>query len=326
MPRFVTYSLLSLMIVLLLSSCMTYTQEEAKLKIAAVPSVTETPLPSTKMKKVEDQPLIAIAEISKSESPQIQEITTFSAALVPLPCQGSAQQLAEVQQFIQESHFDIIGFSGDDQTLVSMSDMLSIPMYWTENGLLVATDFPLVSQEDTFLEFQVANEQTLHVAIVDLQDSTVFQKLNATLSTQEWETVVMDAHSRRLASVDSLLSTANGDYTLIFASLGEPSATDWFETATAHPYRIQLRWPMVEAFERSRYVDSWKLTHYDAISSPGTTWKFVTEDNTFAERVDYLFQRGLLPIETKVIPLESVDTKKFPYEQRSVVTGTFMIP
>jgi hypothetical protein len=113
---------------------------------------------------------------------------------------------------------------------------------------------------------------------------------------------------------------------LVLASLGEPAATDWFETAENHPYRTEVNWPIIEKFLAHRFLDSWKMTHYDATSAPGITWKLVTDTITYAERVDFLLSKGLLPIRTTTITLSEEQKERRPYEQRFALTGTFIIP
>jgi hypothetical protein len=143
---------------------------------------------------------------------------------------------------------------------------------------------------------------------------------------ERWSTLVEEADRERVSNLVYLLEYNDNEPIIVLASLGEPSSDDWFETTGEHPYRTRLRWPLSEVLGEHRYLDSWRLTHHNAISSPGITWELRTLKETFKERVDYLFQKGLLPIETNTIPISLGDMKKFPYEQRSAVTGTFVVP
>ncbi|MDD4615395.1 MAG: hypothetical protein PHI40_08350, partial [Caldisericia bacterium] len=139
----------------------------------------------------------------------------------------------------------------------------------------------------------------------------------AAASTEDWEAIVQ-AHQQELP-----LSQQEGP-TLLLASLGQPTSEDWFETAFTHPYRIPLRWPYSDMFGGQGFLDSWRLTHYNAETAPGFTWEYTsTDNNKYAERIDYIYTQGLLPLATETVPMGPWEMMN---EQRSAITGTFIVP
>lgn len=320
------------------SSCMTYTHAEAKQEIKAVPSVPETPLAPTKLSEqpshiTVEEPIpmpppteTPEPEAIKPETKKERPIISFNVAIIPLPCQSTHEMLDTIIEVVEDSHMDIIGFTGEAEALGYIGENISLPIFWVAGGQLVATKYPLDMVDSSLARIQISEERSIRLSIVDIQDSNIFQSLLSEPSPERWSALVEDAHNTRISAIEYLLNYSETEPILVLASLGEPSGDDWFETAENHPYRTRLRWPLVEALEEQRYLDSWRLTHHNASTSPGNTWELRTKERSFAERVDYLFQKGLLPTETKTIPILLGDTKKLPYEQRSAVTGTFIVP
>lgn len=330
MKRFALVLGIAVSLLVFFSSCMTYTHEEAKRKISAAPSIPETPPTPTKLS--EQPSSLQEKEPAQPEAPVVTErvedhpIISFSAALVPLPSKSTTDMLDTIIAVAEQSETDIIGFTGESEALVYVGRHIGIPTYWTTDGQLLATDFPVDMLDAPIARIYVDDERTIRLSIVDLHQSNTFQSLYSEPSPAQWSTLVEEANSERIPKIAHLLEHIDNGPILVLASLGEPSGSDWLETAEDHPYRIRLRWPLVESLEENRYLDSWRLTHHNPTTSPGSTWELTTRDETLAERVDYLFQKGLLPIETNTIPINLGDTKKFPYEQRSAVTGTFVVP
>lgn len=308
-----------LLVTVFFPSCMTYTQEMAKQKIDAIPSIPEKPLAETKFDSdsLPEEPVETI--------PEKRPIITFSAALVPLPCRPTSSMLDVIIDAVCTTDVDIIGFTGDADTLAYMAENLCLPTYWTGSGQLVATRLPIDSLDTPLARVQISPDRSLSIGVVDVQSSNVFSSLSS-LPPGSWEQVMDEAHDERMTALEPIFQYNGEDPILVLASLGEPSGNDWFETAEGHPYRIKLRWPLVETFEAYRFLDAWRISHYRAVEAPGHTWELHTPSMTYAERVDYLFNRGLLPTETRIIPIRLGDTKKLPYEQRAAVTGTFILP
>lgn len=331
--HFILITSVVLSLIFLLSSCMTYTHEEAKQKIAATPSIPEVPPTSTKLVDQPgsaQSPTVSYPAPSQAEAvPEPQEERTvirFTVALVPLPIESTEAMLDTIISEVEASQTDIIGFTGNPEALIYVGEHIGIPIHWTTDDLLLATTYPIELSDSPIVRLRVHEERSIRLSIIDLHESHLFQVLYDEPQIERWSTLVEEADRERGSDLVHLLEYNDNEPIIVLASLGEPSSDDWFETTGEHPYRTRLRWPLSEVLGEHRYLDSWRLTHHNAISSPGITWQLRTLKETFKERVDYLFQRGLLPIETNTIPISLGDMKKFPYEQRSAVTGTFVVP
>ena len=310
-----------LLLVFLLSSCMTYTYQDALQEIPAERSVPGDELPSTR-KVMPEEPTV-------DQPPPVaveKAITTVEAALVPLPCNGPQELLDLIIQEIHHRSFDIVGFTGDLESLDYVASHLNIPVYWTEQGLPVATELSVSQGPTQFMQVTTDTGRALNLALIDIQESTVFERLLAIPHQDRWQDVVLEADGERSDQVAHLLDYRDEEPLLVLASLAEPAAMDWFETAEGHNYRTRLAWPLVERFQERRFLDSWRMTHYHAATDSGHTWTLVTENEVYAERVDFLLSLQLIPVRTMTIPMGPWESHRLPYEYRSAVTGTFVLP
>ena len=305
-------SLLGLCCLFFLSSCMTYTYQDAKKIIPEEPqaAATEIIIPSTPTPEPEEK----------------QDLRPIEVVLIPLPCNAEKTLLDTIIREADEGGYDLIGFTGETEALVYVASLVKTPVYWTQQGKVITSPLSITQTSGEFPLVTLENGQEFRVTLVDIQETTVFQALRAESDQSRWESIIAKEHPSREQAIQPILAYEAETPLLVLASLGEPSAADWFETAADHPYRIPVSWPIVENLLVHRFLDSWRMTHYQAASAPGITWELGTETMTYTERVDFLFSKGLIPIRTTTIDIGEGQKERLPYEQRSALTGTFIIP
>lgn len=327
LKRILSTSLL-LAFLMVATSCMTYTYTDAREVIPADRSIPVTPYPTTKVVPpngtIEAQP--EPDAVPTPQPPAPIPVETVTAALVPLPFQASPRFLDLIVDEAINARIDILGFTGESSSIAHIASRFPSDFMLLDPTRLLVTGLKVLNIESPFVVVGLDSGKTLSIALIDLQDSNVFQNLLTESTDETRVNAVLTAHETRKAQVEPLIQFAGTHPLLVLASLGEPSGDDWFETAAGHPYRIPFAWPMTDLLDEYGYMDSWRLTHYDAQSAPGTTWEYTTNDFSFGERVDFLLVKGLLPSETHTVPIGPGETKRLPYEQRSAVTGTFIVP
>ena len=316
---------LTVLLTVSLVSCMTYTYADAQKEIPPLPPVPPQQLAETRLAAIErdGKPLSPPVEVATI--PVRLPLTILQVALVPLPCEADEQFLDRILSESTQRNYDVLGFTGDQRSIAYVKEHARSPSITFGEDRVLLTDLEILEVDRTRATLAVGEYGILSVGMVNLQDSVVFQELRATEDRHAWERVIAQAHPERLSQVNELLQIRE-EATLILASLGEPSAEDWFETAGDHPYRMALNWPLGEAFEEAGFLDSWRMTRYNAVTDPGWTWEFTDVGEHYTERVDFLFSRKLIPIESNTEVIGPWDTKRFPHEQRSAVTGTFILP
>lgn len=312
-----SYSLAAFLSLIVLSTvsmfgCMTYTYADAQSAIPAVSSIpSEEPI-STFVKK-EERPL---AEKSA--------IIALSAALVPLP-QGASQSLLDaIVSSVNHGKIDVIAFTGDEQTISSLVDTGALPLVRLDERSALATTLKIIEQKDATLVVETADGKRVRIAVANLQHITVLESF---IASKEWEEEVFRLHEKRLALIQPLVETDDGLPFLFLASLAEPASTDWSSPSVDYyPYRRTFAWPMVDYLEQQGFFDSYRLTHYSARTDAGITFKLATPSYTLEERLDYLFIRGLLPLETDTKALPCSGREGPCIEERFALTGLFVVP
>lgn len=311
-----SYSLAAVLSLIVLSTvsmlgCMTYTYADAQSAIPAVSSIpSEEPI-STFAKK-EERPLTENAAI-----------IPLSAALVPLP-QGASQSLLDaVVSSVNHGKIDVIAFTGDEQTISSLVDTATLPLVRLDERSALATTLKIIEQKDATLVVEAADGKRVRIAVANLQHITVLESF---LASKEWEEEVFRLHEKRLALIQPLVETDDELPFLFLASLAEPASTDWSSPSVDYPYRRAFAWPMVDYLEQQGFFDSYRLTHYSAGTDAGITFKLTTPSYTLGERIDYLFIRGLLPLETDTKALPCNDWEGYGKEERFALTGLFVVP
>ena len=307
---------------------MTYTYTDAQQVIPAVRSIPVKRYPTTKVVPptgtIEEQPKPDTVS-TPQPAPSIP-VETVTATLIPLPFQVSPEFLDLIVDEAINSHRDILGFTGESSSIAHIASRFPSNAILLAPTRLLVTGLKVLNIESPFVVVGLDSGKTLSIALIDLQDSNVFQNLLTESAEETQVNTILSAHETRKMQVEPLIQFAGTHPLLVLASLAEPSGDDWFETAAGHPYRLPFAWPMADLLDEYGYMDSWRLTHYDAQSAPGITWEYTTDDYSIGERVDFLLVNGLLPSETHIVPIGPEETKRLPHEQRSAVTGTFIVP
>jgi len=116
-------SLLGLCCLFFLSSCMTYTYQDAKKIIPEEPqaAATEIIIPSTPTPEPEEK----------------QDLRPIEVVLIPLPCNAEKTLLDTIIREADEGGYDLIGFTGETEALVYVASLVKTPVYWTQQGKVI---------------------------------------------------------------------------------------------------------------------------------------------------------------------------------------------
>ena len=308
-----------------LVSCMTYTYAEASKAIPVGPSGEGSSLPETRYAVLQQVEPTSFAEKAIPVGEEVSAVSLLRAALIPLPCDAEPVLLDAILNVAMASELDVWAFTGDARSIAYVDDNSPVQGIMFGTDRFVVTSREILAVSDSSVRIAADGNRTVGIAVVNLQESTAFDILRRTEDVSLWKPLIDAVHETRIKAVQPLLG-AHDMPLLVLASLGEPSAEDWFDTASDHPYRTPIAWPLLDALQESDFLDSWRMTHFNAVSDPGTTWELHDESALFSERVDFLLAKGLLPMETSTVLVGPAKQERLPHEQRWAVTGTFLIP
>ncbi len=77
----------------------------------------------------------------------------------------------------------------------------------------------------------------------------------------------------------------------------------------------------------NNFIDSFRVTHFSEKTNPGNTWFGYIHGDLYEERLDYIYVKSVIPVESKILGIERllqpVDSKN---PVRQAVFGTFILP
>ncbi len=282
-----------LLLVVSLSGCMTYRYEKAK---TLIPPAVEEPFIETRLTQI-DHPLVV------EERPFL----TFKALFIPLPEEPSLALLNDVLANVSAHPYEVVAFIGDAEAVTYLEREFEEMSYRLAERQLLVTPHKGVIDEGGELLLNLHPKAQLTVALLEI-------------SPGAYQRFIEGADLEELPQKDNLNLPSAERPTLLFASLGEPSAEDWFETAEGHLYRTKTIWPNSSALREAGFFDTWRLTHYSALSDPGVTWEYNYADElVVSERIDYLYVK-------EIVPLESQTYEIAPEGGRFAIEASFIIP
>jgi hypothetical protein len=349
-----TYLSLSVILVMLLFSsvsCMSYTYSEAKANIPAIQSIPENPPVLTH--KIMETPVAAPEEIVHIEEPPVEiskniifdfpyyhqsskasqtlqgSITLFSVLFIPLPESHLLDEivLSEIIEGIRYVAPSILTLTGDIGTFLLLFDSLDMNGVILDEKTAVITSLPIIEMSSNWVILEPAPGKSLQLAVIDLKEKSPLAEFQRNPSYPDsMQSEVQKAHVYRQSVVQTVLEELKPIPTILSASLFEPSGLDW-TTSSSFSYRIPFDWPMETFLIDNNFIDSFRVTHFNEETNPGNTWIGYIHGDLYEERLDYIYVKSVIPVESKILGVESLlNPKDSNNPARLAVFGTFILP
>ena len=295
---------LTMLILISLTSCQSYMFEEAQQAIAPTPSIIKPTDAYSKAVQVEipvvEEPVALQTELINQTTKEDKERKTLSIVYIPLPSFVMATDVSLIAKRIEQEILDIIAFSGTPIVLEKMKEALSFKVEQLENNTLLVTNLPLISKGYPYSIFTFSNDTPIAVSILDIRENTHYEEaLNGEISTS------MLLKHPMLEEITSYTSLLTDIPTVVFASLYSP-----LDSSLLSPFDV---------------LDAYEVTHHKDQLGNGTTLRLNGGREPISLRSDYLFTHNLLPLLSETIDITIAQTKKVPSEERSAISGTFII-
>lgn len=328
------------------TACMSYTYSDALKNIPAVPTLPEqtpisthrqAPVPTPVPMQEAPEPILpkqaSLVDLSAelitfpyyhqvTEHPvQLQSpIAVVSVLLVPL----TEKELADVTLWPEAS---IIVLTGGLQPMLAAIQNLDMNAVLFAGGYAILTNLPIGTITTQSVVLEPIPGKPLQVAAVNLKDPSPLLSLQENPDyVANWQEAVQETHLLREKSMSALLEGLEDTPTLLAASLFEPSGLDWTASSSQSSYRTPFDWPMSEFLMEKGFVDSYRATHFSEETDGGNTWLGTIHGMDLSERVDFLYIKDIIPVETSVVEqvVEPAEPGSFP--KQSGVFGYFLIP
>jgi len=242
-------------------------------------------------------------------------VGTVSALLAPLAEEG----LADVALWPEAS---IIILTGNLQPMLATIQELEMNGVLFAGGYAILTNLPIVTITPHSVIVEPISGKTLQVVAANLKDPSPLKSFQDTPDyMSDWQAAVQEAHVPREKAMRTLLDSLEEIPTLFAASLFEPSGLDWTEFSQV-PYRLPYDWPMSDFLAEQGYIDSYRASHFSEETDEGSTWSGSVHGIDLSERIDFLYIKDLIPVETRVVEYSEPGS----VAKQSGVFGSFLIP
>lgn len=258
-------------------------------------------------------------------------VLKFSSLLIPLPDNRlSAEDAERLSQEIVSSISDIdlpvLFITGHLQNVITLVNQLRRDAVVVSNGAIV-TSLPITEIGKNSVTVMPQDGKPIQLLLAYTPEYQVAEAFFNNPSSTDWQTVVKEQKESRSRQLeDMLLETSTATPVLVGASLFEPSHLDW-TSFTPVVYRKAYDWPLSLLMEEKQFLDAYRTTHYSEETAAGTTIRWQQGSLDLQERIDYMYSRKLLPLETTMLSLgglSSQSDKQAP--NRYALLGTYIIP
>lgn len=258
-------------------------------------------------------------------------IAKFSSLLIPLPdnrlSTDDAQRLAqEIASSIADIDLPVVFITGDMQNIVTLVNQLKRDAVIVPEGAIV-TSFPVASIGKNSVTVTPAKGKTLQLMLDYAPEYNVLPAFLSDPTSNTWKDVVAKQKDDRVTDLKDALSEASATApVLIGASLFEPSYQDWTSFAPV-TYRSAYDWPLSQLLDDEHYIDGYRATHYSEETDAGVTIRWKNGDVELQERIDYLYSKRLLPMESTMLNLGGLSAptdKQTP--SRYALLCTYILP
>ena len=225
----------------------------------------------------------------------------------------------EVYTSIKDLSVPVVFVTGHMENVIALVKEMRTDAVLFSTGAIITT-FPIVKTSDFGVTVQYSDKVQIRLSLINLPQ---YEVLQAFLENNDWQTLQKVASEERLKKLETIVEEGSStDPTLIGASLYEPSYQDWNTFSPVSYRQMDYLWPLSEFLEQAGFYDSYRITHFNEATDAGNTliaknWK---------ERVDYLFSRKMLPLESSMLTIGGESVPDENTISRFGIFSAYLIP
>lgn len=225
----------------------------------------------------------------------------------------------EVHKSISDLAVPIVFVTGNMENVIALvREMRSNAAIFSTGAII--TSFPIQDLSTFGADIQYQEKKTLRLVVANLPEYQVVEQF---ARTGDWQATQESLTGNRLTNLKGMLGEGSLTVpTLLGASLYEPSYRDWNTFSPVAYRQIDYLWPLSAFLENEGFYDTYRLTHFSEATNAGNT--LVT--GTWKERVDFLYSRKILPLESAMLTIGGESAPDDKGVSRFGILGTFLVP
>ncbi len=327
-------ALLPLLILLLLfSSCATYTIAEAREAISYPESgSTETRIRVINEKKEaeeEEKRRIALeaavneypSDVSSLTCPfyynpvknnrteKADVNTVFSAVLIPLGEEPLSDEAVEsVVSFLGNYSFTLTALTGSLSNQIRIATALQKDAVTTEGGTIVLDGVVLEEMTEDHIVAALTPERSVTVYPRDLHPVIPEDE-----TAEDLLLMVDNLEKKNAEALIESISSSTTDARILFLSSTAPSSLDWTDW-TEYDYREERSFLLSDILLSLSWNDAYASTRFSEETEAGVT----RSAGPYRERLDFIYTKGIITLSSIVVPIENLSS--------SATVADFLIP
>lgn len=241
--------------------------------------------------------------------------SSFSVLFIPLgQTDLDRKVISEVVASISDIDVPFVAFTGTLANRVEFAKQYKHDAVIFKDGAL-AFSLTLKEAKEGNASFDAGGGKTLSFASLALPDEAFMQK---DIDASGWNNALKTKGDKRIALFDAQEKLITDNARIIALSPDEPSTLDW-TAFTPYSYRKDLSWPLSDHILSLGYSDTFRATHFSEEVNGGIT----RENGKMKERLDFLYTKGLMEVESERIMLSGLSDSKTP---SFGLIATYIIP
>lgn len=322
-----------LILLLLFSSCATYTIAEAREAISYPEGgSTETRIRVINEKKEaeEEAKRRALSEAALNEYPSdlssltfpfyynpvknsVTELspvnTTFSALLIPLGEESLTDEAVKsVTSFLSSHPFTLTALTGSLSNQIQIAAALKKDAVTTEGGTVILNGVVLEEMAEDYIVVALTPGRSLTIYPRDLhpvipEDETLEDLL----------LMVDNLEKKNAEDLIESISSSRTERRILFLSSIAPSSLDWTDW-TDYDYRRERSFLISDMLLSLSWNDAFASTRFSEETASGVT----RAGTLYRERLDFIYTKGMITLSSIVVPIENLSS--------SATVADFLIP
>lgn len=246
----------------------------------------------------------------KNSTPSLTtENTQFSAVLIPLGEEELTDEAIDsVVAFLNDYSFTLTALTGKLSNQTAVASRMAMDAVTLEGGTVIFDDAVL----------SLMNEDGIILTLAEGKNITIY--------SEDYHPVVPQAESVEevLSMVDRLekikteeliekISSSSSEAKILFLTSIAPSSLDWSDW-TDYSYRTQHSFLISDTLQALRWNDAYEQSRYSEEMEAGITRTY----GQYAERLDFIYSKGMITLSSVAVPVENLST--------SATVAYFLIP
>ena len=237
-----------------------------------------------------------------------EDMTSFRTILVPLgEDELSEDSLLSIKALLEGYDFPLIALTGSYTNQKALALLMGRDAVTTDGGTVILSGVRIEEMTEDYMSIGLTDEKSVKLYMEDLHPS-----VPDTSSLEDTLSLVDSLESVYAESLVERVSLGDGAKILYLTSIA-PSSLDWTEW-TEYSYREERSFLISDILLSLGWQDSFSLMRFSEETESGVTRKW----NGYEERLDFIYNKGLITTSCYTLRIEDFDN--------TAVVAEFLIP